>query len=136
MDRFWSKVEPTGFCWNWAAHKSRDGYGRFSLDGRPVEAHRVAYELLIGPIPDGLVIDHLCRNRRCVNPDHLEPVTNAENIRRGAVAHAARAKQMAKTHCPKGHPYSGGNLRIHPNGGRACRACARAAEARYRASKK
>lgn len=86
-ERFWEKVEPTGFCWNWTA-STRNGYGQISVGGRKgriAGAHRVAYELLIGPIPDGLVIDHLCRNTLCVNPDHLEPVTVRENALRAPV---------------------------------------------------
>jgi predicted DNA-binding transcriptional regulator AlpA len=82
-ERFWEKVEPTGFCWEWTAFKDRKGYGRFRVDDRTMQAHRVAYELLVGPIPEGLHLDHLCRNTSCVNPDHLEPVDLAENVRRG-----------------------------------------------------
>lgn len=75
--KFWGYVLPTGFCWEWTGQKD-SGYGRYS--GRP--AHRVTYEVLVGPIPDGLTLDHLCRNKGCVNPDHLEPVTSSENTRR------------------------------------------------------
>ena len=129
--RFWSKVDvghPLG-CWEWAGALRRDGYGAFSVgsrtDGtsRQVLAHRVAYELLIGLIPDGLVIDHLCRNRGCVNPDHLEPVTNRENVRRGYVGAMAGARQAAKSHCPQGHEYDEANTYVDRSGGRYCRAC-------------
>lgn len=87
QERFWAKVEPTGFCWHWVSTISTKGYGRAQMT--PINgprigrgARRIAYELLVGPIPEGLEIDHLCRIRHCVNPDHLEPVTHAENIRR------------------------------------------------------
>lgn len=81
-ERFWSKVTPTGFCWEWNPAPEGE-YGRFWFNKRVTLAHRVAYQLLIGPIPEGLVIDHLCRNPRCVNPDHLEPVSMGENSLRG-----------------------------------------------------
>ncbi len=73
--------QPTG-CWHWTGAKTDKGYGRFYLNGNK-HAHRISYELLIGPIPNGLVIDHLCRNPSCVNPAHLEPVTHVENVKRG-----------------------------------------------------
>jgi len=84
-DRFWDKVqaEPNTGCWLWDANTTRGGYGHFKVSGRMVYAHRLAYEKLVGPIPDGLSLDHLCRVPGCVNPDHLEPVTHAENVRRG-----------------------------------------------------
>lgn len=83
-ERFWSRVRPTGFCWEWLGHRDRNGYGCFSQTrALRWRAHRLSYQLLVGPIPNGLVIDHLCRNTGCVNPDHLEPVTQLENVRRG-----------------------------------------------------
>lgn len=89
-ERFWPKVERVeDGCWLWTASLTGDGYGRISLGGKfgPMGlAHRVAYELLVGPIPEGLELDHLCRVRRCVNPEHLEPVTHAENVRRAQEA--------------------------------------------------
>lgn len=84
-ERLWEKVEIVGTCWLWTARPSKNGYGGISLGGQRaprVYAHRLAYELLVGPIPPGLVLDHLCFNKLCVNPDHLEPVTAAENTRR------------------------------------------------------
>jgi len=84
--RFWSKVKKTEGCWEWLSRINRDGYGAFRVNKQVRSAHRVAYELLIGPIPEELTLDHLCRNRACVNPSHLEPVSRGDNIRRGATA--------------------------------------------------
>lgn len=107
-----SKDAATG-CWNWTA-STRSGYGAFGVQGRILGAHRVAYERWSGKIPDGLHIDHLCRNTRCVNPDHLEAVTQAENTRRGALCHASpyfnrddhvNWRDLA-TACRKGHEYT------------------------------
>lgn len=124
-DRFWSKVENIGNCWVWTGAMDKFGYGCFNYRGRTSRAHRVAYELANGPIPDGLELDHLCRNRYCVNPAHLEPVTFAENQRRRA---------MAVTECPKGHPYDEANTYNGPRG-RNCRACNAEAQMRYQARK-
>ncbi len=119
-DRFWSKVE-VGDCWEWTAYKYQ-GYGRFAVDRRKiVAAHRVAYMLLVGDIPDTLQIDHLCRNRACVNPDHMELVTVGTNVRRGVSIPAQRGRAKV---CPNGHPYSGDNVRVSKRG-RECRACDR-----------
>jgi hypothetical protein len=123
--RFWSKARDTGSCWLWEAGKFPDGYGAFYITGdrRPYGAHRVAYEALAGRIPDGLVLDHLCRVRNCVNPAHLEPKTNRENlIAPGSESVAAR---IHWTHCPRGHEFAPGNLvRAYVRKGlRKCRAC-------------
>lgn len=120
--RFWMKVGRSGDCWEWSGADTT-GYGHFRLPGRrDVLAHRYAYEYLIGPIPGGLQLDHLCRNRRCVNPEHLEPVTQAENIRRAA-----------KTHCVHGHELAGDNLYIDERrSSRECRTCRRAAMVAFR----
>lgn len=115
-------------CWIWQGglcgsdYASGGGYGVTWRDGRAVGAHRAYYEDLVGPIPDGLVIDHLCRTRSCVNPGHMEPVTSAENTLRGESPMARKARQ---THCIHGHPLSGDNVYVQPNGRRRCRACDR-----------
>jgi hypothetical protein len=129
-DRFWAKVDRTDGCWLWTAGRDGPGYGQLKVDEQTVKAHRFSYELHVGPIPDGLELDHLCRVRHCVNPAHLEPVTHAENCRRGTVGQ----NMATKTHCPQGHPYEGDNLAIDRNGSRRCRACARDRTRAYRAT--
>lgn len=116
--RFWAKVDRTSDCWLWTGSLHL-GYGVIAAEGRANMAHRVSYELIVGPIPDGLTLDHLCRNRACVNPAHLEPVTNVENVMRGLSVGALNAR---KTHCPKGHPYTAENTMLSRNR-RCCRTC-------------
>lgn len=123
QDRFWSKVEKTETCWNWKGAKTCDnGYGQIRLNNRNSCAHRIAYELINGQVPNGLELDHLCRNPSCVNPNHLEIVTRKENQRRGFGVSGINSR---KTYCLRGHPLSGSNL--VPNrlrqGKRECRAC-------------
>jgi hypothetical protein len=123
-DRFWTRVDRnTGGCWAWLGPKNpTSGYGTVKASGKSTYAHRVAYTLTHGPIPDGLVIDHLCRNPVCVNPDHLEVVTHRENVLRGI---GPAARNARKTHCKHGHPFDEGNTYTDKRGQRHCRSCAR-----------
>lgn len=130
-ERFWAKVDAEGDCWEWTASQAGGGYGWFMTANGSVPAHRWAWEHLVGPIPDGLHMDHLCRNRVCVNPDHLEPVTQQENIARGY----SSQHQRVKTHCPQNHPYSGDNL-VMDHGRRRCRICLAAAKRRWKQKQK
>lgn len=150
---FWGLVDDSDgpdACWPWQGTIDDKGYGRLGL-GRGAgvystytRAHRFAYELLVGPIPDGLVLDHVCHDevahkcteedaclhRRCVNPAHLRPSTHKENLNRG---YSAAERAAKRTHCPHGHAYSGDNLRVTPQGHRKCRACEReSSRRRYR----
>jgi len=114
MERFWSKVEKTDSCWLWIAARDRKaGYGTIGYQGKVVKAHRLAYEMLVGPIPSDREIDHLCRVRNCVNPEHLELVTHAENMRR----------RPPTTHCVNGHEYDEANTHIDKRGAKDCRKC-------------
>ena len=126
--RFLDKIAVGDDCWEWTGARS-GGYGRFSFGGRIAYAHRIAYEIWVGPIPEGLQIDHLCRNRACVRPDHLEPVTHKENILRGV---GLTAKHAVKTHCPHGHLYDGRDNR----GKRICRRCRADAKRRHQERKR
>jgi hypothetical protein len=143
LERFMAKVdldEPEG-CWPWRASLGTASYGQFFLDRRTRLAHRVSYEHFVGPIPAGLELDHLCHtaddscdgglacpHRRCVNPAHLEPVTNVVNVRRGARARSA--------YCSHGHPFDERNT-YRPGGGhRHCRECNREAARRYKSRRK
>lgn len=137
-DRFWAKVIKLGpdECWPWTAGKNADGYGRFRLNGRTENAHRAAYLMFVGPVPDGRLVDHTCHNnsgcimgrtcphRACCNPAHLEPVTNKVNSTRGNNGR----HNAIKTRCPKGHEYTEANTQIinsKTNGReRRCKTCA------------
>lgn len=147
-DRFWSKVNIRSAeeCWPWTAAKGKGGYGEFGVNRTAKKAHRVAYELAFGSIPDGLVIDHTCHNdtncklgnqcphRSCCNPAHLDPVTQRVNYERGETP-----KKPLKTHCPRGHEYTPDNTHSVVNSqgknARICRTCNRERAARNRAAK-
>lgn len=133
MDRLWANVEKTATCWLWTAKKvDGKGYGQITEGKRAYQVHRVVYEALVGPIPDGLQLDHLCRVRRCCRPNHLEPVTQTENQRRGYGFAGVNAR---KTHCAQGHPYDEANTIIRHRGGRDCRTCAQVAWRKYAAKR-
>ena len=120
-DRFWSKVQRSSGCWLWTGAIGKGGYGNFWDGERYLNAHRWAFEDANGPVPEGLVIDHLCRTRACVNPIHMEVVSCGENIRRGV---GFAAKNAVATHCPAGHPYDEANTYVRPDGkGRGCMTC-------------
>jgi HNH endonuclease len=137
-DRVAAKIGSLGTdgCWPWLGYINGDGYGRVAWHRRSTQAHRVVYELLVGPIPEGLQIDHLCRVRHCVNPGHMEPVSQAENLRRGAGPWPAAAINRDKTHCPHGHAYDEVNTIRRSDGSRRCRICNRNQCAAYAAKRR
>jgi len=135
LDSFWPRVDKTDGCWLWKGSLSTLGYARWRLDGRQQGAHRIAYEALVGPVPEGLELDHLCRVRHCVNPAHLEPVTHRDNVLRGT---SFIAENAAKTHCPQGHEYTPENTYRIPSDPtrRYCRACSRDKQIARRAARR
>lgn len=141
-ERFWPKVDKNGPvpaerpdlgpCWVWIAGKTGSGYGAFGIGHAEIDlAHRWCYRLLVGPIPDGLELDHLCRNRACVRPDHLEPVTHGSNMRRSPIVPSTI--NAGKAFCDQGHEFTPENTRITTAGTRECKECRREITRRYRA---
>jgi hypothetical protein len=128
-ERFKSHIEFTPYCWLWKGSKNWGGYGQVNMGGKNVRSvHKVAYELFHGSVPEGLQLDHLCRVRHCVNPAHLDAVTQRDNLLRGD---GPTAKNARKTHCKHGHELSGDNL--YAGTGRICRICKRHRERKKRA---
>ena len=121
--RFFQKIDDKGSCWQWTGCINKDGYGMFNLNRKMMTSHRIAYRLFKDEIPKGLQVDHLCRNRSCVNPDHLELVTNQENAIRGITG--MNNWQNRKTHCKRGHELKSPNLLKSgiKRGWRQCRIC-------------
>jgi HNH endonuclease len=129
-ERLWTRIDKTDGCWLWKGHLS-NGYGCIGeggRKGRDLLVHRVVYELLRGPIPHGLELDHLCRDRACCNPDHLEPVPHRENSRRSPTI----GRWKRPDHCRNGHPFDEANTYWTREDGRACRQCKRDSAARIR----
>lgn len=127
IDRVIARTDFTDDCWIWTGGCYGSGYGQISewRDRKPFKytIHVYMWELLVNPVPEGLELDHLCRVRRCWNPDHLEPVTHLENVRRGVPYNRRIAEQRAVTHCPHGHEYTEANTYVNPKGHRFCRKC-------------
>lgn len=141
VERFWSKVDRRGpdECWPWKGSRNPDGYGSFSYQGRQARAHRMAWMLANGAVPEaGKLICHSCDNPPCCNPAHLWPGTPSDNMKdcyaKGRAPRSAPALNAAKAHCPAGHPFSGDNLVLRKaNGDRECRTCIRARNKGWRA---
>lgn len=135
LARFWSKVEKGDGCWLWcgtiARHPDGFWYGLFAVWGRNIPAHRFSYEINVGPIPEGLVVDHLCNTTMCVRPDHLEAKTQRANVLRGRSLHAQNAR---KTHCDNGHEFDLLNTYRAPSrpDKRMCRTCMNDRSVRYK----
>lgn len=130
-ERLWAKIDASGECWIWCGARTWKGYGLFRFNGHWGQAHRFAYVMYRGMIPPSLEIDHLCRNRACVNPAHLEPVTHRENVLRGMGITAQAAR---RTYCLRGHPFDAANTLIR-GGRRECRQCQNARNHEYKKRK-
>ena len=135
IKNFMNKIKQSRNCWVWTSTKDKSGYGRFKLNYKMVSAHRLSYELFKCEIPIGLDLDHLCCNKSCVNPDHLEAVTTKENIRRGNTGKYIHLFQKLKTHCKRGHEYSQKNTYLYKKI-RHCMECNRIRSRNYRLEKK
>lgn len=122
-------VAVVGDCWEWTGARQKTGYGKTSRGGRMLLAHRLAYEVTLGPIADGLTVDHLCRNRSCIRPDHMDLVPMGVNTMRGT---SVSAINVAKTHCVRGHPFDATNTRLDSYQHRHCRTCEREHCRQYR----
>jgi hypothetical protein len=120
VSRLWDRVEKTDTCWLWTGSRTRNGYGQMSVGNKMKKVHRIAWEMLRWPVPDGLSLDHLCRVRHCVRPSHLEPVDHRTNVLRGEGISAVNAQ---KTHCTHGHEFTPENTMLRRRGGRDCRVC-------------
>lgn len=134
QERLWARIEPDGVCWRWTGTLTRTGYGQINWRGKTRRVHQVVWELLIGPLPEGLEPDHLCRVRECANPDCIEWVTPEENKRRSHYARGTANFNGAKTHCPQGHEYGPENTRRDKKNRRYCLTCLRNKAAARRAS--
>jgi len=144
-ENFWAKVDKSGDCWLWTAAKTRDGYGKFNVGRKQVLAHRATYTMLVGEIPDGLEMDHLCRTRHCVNPTHLEAVTTTQNNLRIPRELAADGRFLppwvhsgkdVTGYCRNGHEYTESNTYTYKDGRTDCRTCQRANKAKAAARKR
>jgi hypothetical protein len=135
LDWILAHAGATGECWMWPFGKCTNGYGHLSIARRMVLVHRYTWIRLRGPIPAGLVLDHLCRNRACFNPDHLRVVTRLVNSTENIIG-VNWQLNLAKTHCLRGHPLSGDNLYVTPSGKRNCRTCKAASTRKHQESRK
>lgn len=139
LERLIAKREiDTNGCWLWIGSLHPNGYASTTQGSRRSRdyIHRIAYRAIIGPIPLGKELDHLCRVRHCFNPQHLEPVTRIENVRRGIGPAILGRLNGSKTHCIRGHAFDEYNTRLRPTGGRDCRACARLHQTEYRKARR
>lgn len=137
--RFFSKTKKDGDCVVWSGHLNNKGYGTFNVKRGgfwiKILAHRYSYEMVNGLIPNGLEIDHLCRNSACVNPKHLEAVTHSINAKRGELPNISKTRSLAQTYCKHGHPYDEKNTYRDKRGYRNCKICARERNKKYRLKK-